>query len=102
MCRPGGGGGRGVDDIIAILSGVDVTDRDGGLGLEWHGPKLVERFSSRSDLEKLLLALLSQLGGVVAAGDRDETAREKAYFLMIAAAAQKLLEHCPDSEAPSV
>jgi hypothetical protein len=89
----------GVDDLLTILSSVDVTDRDDGLGLDWHGPKLVERINSRSELERLLLGLLTQLGGIPAAGDRDETAQEKAYFPMIAAAAQKLLELCPDNEA---
>ena len=90
----------GVDDVLIILSSVDVTDCDGGLGLDWHGPKLVERISSRTDLERLVLGLLSQLGGTVAAGDREETAREKAYFPMVAAATQKLLELCPDNDAP--
>jgi hypothetical protein len=89
-----------IDDLIAILSLVNVTDRDGGLGLDWHGPKLIERLSSPSDLEHLLQALLSQLGGTVAAGDREQTDREKAYFPMIAAAAHRLLELCPVDQAP--
>jgi hypothetical protein len=90
----------GVEDLLNILSSVDVTDRDGGLGLDWHGPKLVERIHPRGELERLLLGLLSQFGGTPAADDRDETAREKAYFPMIAAAAQKILELSPDNEAP--
>jgi hypothetical protein len=88
-----------VDDVLAILSSVDVTDRNGGLGLDWHGPKLVERINPPAQLERLLLGLLSQPGGTTAADDRHETAREKAYFPMIAAAAQKLLKLCPDNEA---
>ena len=90
----------GVDDLLAIMSSIDVTDRDGGLGLDWTGPKLVERINPRAELETLLLGLLSQLGGTTAAGDRDETTQEKAYFPMIAAAAQKLLELCSEKEAP--
>ena len=40
------------------------------------------------------------LGGTTAAGDRDETTQEKAYFPMIAAGAQKLLKLCSEKEAP--
>lgn len=89
-----------IGDLLIILSLVNVTDRDGGLGLDWHGPKLIERLSSRNDLEHLLQALLTQLGGTVAAGDREQTNREKAYFPMIAAAAHRLLELCPVDQAP--
>jgi hypothetical protein len=91
----------GIDDVLTILSSIDVTDRDGGLGLDWHGPKLVERITSRNDLERLLLGLLSQLGGTVAADDGEETAVETAYFPMISAVAQKLLELSHSNEAPS-
>jgi hypothetical protein len=90
----------GIDDVLEILSCIDVTDRDGGLGLDWHGPNLVERITSRTDVERLLLGLLSHMGGTVAAVDREETMIEKAYFPMIAAAAKKLLELSSDNEAP--
>jgi hypothetical protein len=62
-----------VDDLLLIMSQVDVTDSDGGLGLDWHGPKLIERLSSQADLERLVEGLLTQLGGSVSAGDREET-----------------------------
>ena len=91
-----------VDDVLTILSSVDVSNSDGGLGLDWHGPKLIERISSRIDLETLLRCLLLNLGETVSAGDREETAREKAVFPIIAAAAQKVFELCSDNEAPAV
>jgi hypothetical protein len=90
----------GIDDLLHILSHVDVTDSDGGLGLDWHGPKLIERLTSQADLERLVDALLKQLGGTVSAGEREETGREKAYFPIIAAAADRVLELCPIDEAP--
>jgi hypothetical protein len=90
----------GIDDLLHILLHVDVTDSDGGLGLDWHGPKLIERLTSQADLERLVDALLKQLGGMTSAGDREETEREKVYFPMIAAAADRILELCPIDQAP--
>lgn len=89
-----------IDDLLLILSLVDVTDSDGGLGLDWHGPKLIERLSSQADLERLVEGLLKQLGGTVSAGDRETTEQEKVYFPMIAAAADRILELCPVDQAP--
>jgi hypothetical protein len=89
-----------IDDLLLILSLVDVADSDSGLGLDWHGPKLIERISSQADLERLLDGLLKQLGGTVSAGDRENTKREEAYFPMIAAAADRVLELCPVDQAP--
>jgi hypothetical protein len=90
----------GIDDLLHILSHVDVTDSDGGLGLDWHGPNLIERLTSQADLERLVDALLTQLGGTTSAGERKETQREKVYFPMIAAAADRILELCPIDQAP--
>jgi hypothetical protein len=90
----------GIGDLLYILSHVDVTDSDGGLGLDWHGPKLIERLTSQADLERLVDALVKQLGGTVSAGERQETGREKVYFPMIAAAADRILELCPIDQAP--
>jgi hypothetical protein len=89
-----------IDDLLVILSLVDVTDRDGGLGLDWHGPKLIERLSSQADLERFVEGLLKELGGTVSIGDQETTEQEKVYFPMIAAAADRILELCPVDQAP--
>jgi hypothetical protein len=89
-----------VDDLLLIMSQVDVTDSDGGLGLDWHGPKFIERLSVQADLERLVEGVLRQLGGSAPAVDREETEREKVLFPMIAAAAHRLLELCPVNQAP--
>jgi hypothetical protein len=90
----------GIDNLLHILSRVDVTDSDGGLGLDWLGPKLIERLTSQADLERLVDALLKQLGGTTSAGEREETDREKVYFPMMVAAADRILELCPIDQAP--
>ena len=91
----------GADEVLSILSCIDPTGRNGGLGLDWHGTRIVERLRSRVDLEKLLLGALDQLGDTAPAVDRIETARERAYLPMIATAAQRIFELCPVNEAPA-
>ena len=44
----------GVGDLLDILSCVDVTATDGGLGLDWHGPKIIDRVHAASDVEAVL------------------------------------------------
>jgi hypothetical protein len=90
-----------VDDIIDTVAKVNVAANDGGLGFDWYGPKLIPRISSKADLGKILTGFLAQLGGTVADIDRETTAREKAYFPIIAEAADRLLELSPLEEAPS-
>jgi hypothetical protein len=90
----------GVSDLLDILSRVDVAATDGGLGLDWHGPKLIERVNTASDVEAVLTGLLKQLGGTVAADDRQLTKREEVYLSLIAAAAHRLLVLVPVDQAP--
>lgn len=90
-----------VADLISILAKIDVSDREGGLGLDWYGPKLVERINSSQELSMLLEALLTQLGGKVRAIDREDNDRERAYFPVIAASAHRLLMLSPVDETPA-
>ena len=50
-----------VEDFLLILSSVDVTDRKGGLGLEYHGPMLVDRLTSFAEAEQFLGGVLDRL-----------------------------------------
>jgi hypothetical protein len=90
----------GVGDLLDILSRVGVTATDGGLGLDWHGPKIIDRVHTGSDVEAVLTGLLTQLGGTVAADDRQLTKREEVYLSLIAAAAHRLLVLVPVDQAP--
>jgi hypothetical protein len=87
-----------VDDLLHVMGQIDVADRDGGLGLDWHGPKFVGKLQSTNDLEHLLQGLLTQLGGAVSAIDREENDRERAYFPTIAATAHRLLTLLPEDQ----
>jgi hypothetical protein len=90
-----------VDTLLNILDAIDVADGDGGLGLEWLGPRLAERLDDRRDLERLLRGLLDQLGnGPLGIGHIPDN-REQAYFAAIAATAGALLDKCALDEAPT-
>jgi hypothetical protein len=88
-----------IDDLPAILAKIDVTDSDGAVGFVWQSPDLVNRLTSRSELERLLKGLLEQFvnetSSVVLPDKRDES-----YFAAINAAAFRLLERCAAEEAP--
>ena len=88
-----------VADFLDILSRVDVTASDGGLGLDWRGPKLFERLKASVEAESMLVGLLAQLGGIVSP-DQIPTKRDEVYLLLIAAAAHRVLELSPVEEAP--
>jgi hypothetical protein len=89
-----------VDELLAFLAAMDVTDRDGGLGLEWGAPKFVTRIKSQLGLERLLIGLLEQLGGAPLGIGHQPSPREQAYFPAIGAAAHQLLILCDLDEAP--
>ena len=90
-----------VDDLLGILSVVDISDADGGLSFESQSPGLVDRLNARSELEKLLRGLLSQLGDDPVQIGHIPDKREEAYFAAIAATACRLLGHCGADEAPT-
>jgi hypothetical protein len=88
-----------VDDLLGIISAVDISDADGGLGFEWRSPGLVDRLDARLDLERLLNGLLDQLGEDTGGIGHSPDKREKAYFSAIAA--YRLLGWCGADEAPA-
>ncbi|MGE0854154.1 MAG: hypothetical protein AB7O44_31850 [Hyphomicrobiaceae bacterium] len=106
-----------VDELLNILSRVDVTDRSGGLSFDWQGPQLVERLQSRADLERLLRGLLelSRLdsgddaaaieGAVPLLSDarrRHQGDRVRMFLPTIGAGAARLLDRCALEEAPDI
>ena len=53
-----------VDDLLAILAKIDITNNDGATGFAWQGPDYADRLTrSDPDLERLLGGLLEQLRG---------------------------------------
>lgn len=86
-------------DFLDILSRVDVTATDGGLGLDWSGPKLLARVKVAPELEAVLTGLLSQLGSSLP-GDRFLTKRQEIYISLITAATHRLLELSPVDQLP--
>jgi hypothetical protein len=92
----------GIEALLEILGSIDVTDRDGSLGLEWRGEEWVQRLTRQSDLAKLLEGLLHQLGGRAGSLGHPIDARENAYTPAITMAAVALLATYPDDQAPDI
>jgi hypothetical protein len=91
-----------VDDLLAIIGTVDITDNDGAVAFGWQSPDLVNRLNSRVELQKLLSGLLEQLGDEAGNTGYPPNNREEAYFTAINSATCRLLECCPESEAPEM
>jgi hypothetical protein len=91
----------GVADLLAVLETMGDTRDEGGLDLQWDGPKLVAKLHCVTDLEQLLRGLLNLLGGEIGTRDYHEpTEREEAYFPAIDSAVVRLLKMSPPGEAP--
>ena len=89
-----------VDDLITILSRVDVIDREGGLSFDSHGASLLARLTSRPDLERLLQRLLEMAGPRRREGRREE--RPKVFLPALSGGAFHLLQLCPPGETPNI
>jgi hypothetical protein len=81
----------GIDDLLTILSQVDVTDRDGGLGFPWQSPELIARVDDPNDLERLLVGLLTLIGPERDDNRPNRDRREEALLAAIGSAAHRLL-----------
>jgi hypothetical protein len=90
-----------VDDFLGILAAIDVTDRDGGLGLDREGPELTERLTSPVEVDRLLGGLLHQLGPSTRPFGHQFSRREETYLPIVEAAAYRLLKQSPENEVPS-
>ena len=91
-----------VEDLIAILKVIDVTYRGGGLGLDYHGPKLVERLGSVAQTESLLSGLFDNLEARLNPGEELELRKDEPLLSTIEAAGRRLLELAPKSHAPTL
>ena len=89
-----------VDDLLAILAKIDITNNDGATGFTWQGPDYADRLSAGSDLERLLGGLLEQLGDETNSDDGLPDKREETYFAAINALAGRVLDRCSPEEAP--
>src|SRR5258708_21342785 len=90
------------DELLAITSGTDVTDADGGLGFEWQGPDLVKRLTSQLAIEKLLRGLVAELGGQLGSIGKVPEKREEAYAPAIGTLACGLLQVSAPDQAPTL
>lgn len=85
-----------VRDLLAILASIDLINDRSGVGFEWEGPQLVEKVTSREDLEELVSGLHTEVGREVDPRvPHYESQLETAYFPAMAAGALMLLRGLP-------
>jgi hypothetical protein len=90
-----------VDDLLMILSRVDVTDRGGGTGFDWQGPEIISRVNTPAELERLLLGLLNLIGPEPYPPRPNLDNREEAFLVAIGATAFELLVRSSLDSAPA-
>jgi len=90
------------DELVTLLGALSDEQRDANYGLQIHGPELVARLANRDDVEHLLKGFMVLMGPSAPPGTYQETEAEKACTPGVAAAARKLLELVPPSEAPDI
>lgn len=88
-----------IDDLLAVIKSVDLTDSSDGLGIGYVGPKLAERLDSATQTERLLAGMLDGLADPVSpiAGSVYE---ENPILSTIEAVGRRLLELSASTEAP--
>jgi hypothetical protein len=91
----------GIDEFLTLLNDMGEQSRDDHSGLGDSGPRLISRLSSREEIERILVGLMTQLGPSTGNYAHPETRREKSYYPMMAAAAHTLMQRVSDDEAPT-
>jgi hypothetical protein len=93
-----------VDDLLAILAGVQLGDGEGGgFNLDWHGADLAAKLATAAELTQLIKGLLSQLEPEPHDHDADDSSsRDAQYATTLATAAERLLELSTPNAAPEI
>ena len=90
-----------VEDLLMILASVDVTDRSGGLGFDYLGPKLVDRLTSAAEVERLISGVLDRLEAKLYPADEPDVRKDEPFLSTIEAAGRRILELVLPVEAPT-
>lgn len=90
-----------VDDFLLILKSVDGIDRSGGLGLDYLGPKLVDRLDSVAHTERLVAGLLDSLEAPLNPANEQELPKDEPFLSTIEAAGRRLLELVSPTDVPT-
>jgi hypothetical protein len=90
------------NQFVTVLSKIDVTERGGGIGLDWSDSNYIKRSLPQTDLETLLAAFLESIGHIRNQFGEPPTALEEAYYPVIATTASELLNLSPQNAVPSL
>ena len=90
-----------VDDLIVILKATDLTDRSGGFAWAYRAPKLVQRLTIGTEVEKLLDYLVGT-DPETTDGIEDEPGDDDGGIVdLVEATANRLLDLSPPDAAPT-
>lgn len=90
-----------VEDLVKILRSIDLSDRDGGLGYDWHGSTLVERLSSIKEVEEYIIGLIGLADENEANEEDYDEHLDSSISPALISAAQKALSLSPNTQVPT-
>lgn len=96
--------GRGltVDDLLAIVSGMTSDQRNATLGLDYYGPRVLERITRRADLEKFLQGVNRFAVDEEEDEEGESPPGRDAHRSLLIAASRSLMTLAGPSEVPRV
>jgi hypothetical protein len=92
-----------VDEFLLILESIDVNDQRDSLGLEYRGPKLIDKLDSITQIERLLDGLLKRfVTPINTTHERELLKKDEPFLSTIEAAGRRLLELAATMDAPTL
>jgi hypothetical protein len=88
-----------VAEFLELIAKVDVLARNGGLGFDWYGPKLMQRVKNPDDLSHIVADLLVHLDSPSLPSEHVERL-QAVYLPVLIEAAKRLLEESEPTVAP--
>ncbi|MDP9089327.1 MAG: hypothetical protein M3O26_11400 [Pseudomonadota bacterium] len=91
-----------VEDFLNIVSGMDDSARNATLGLDYYGPRCMERITKRVELEKFLHGIDQFVSTANNEMEEAESPGKEAHLSLLAAASLLLMAHAGADESPSI
>jgi hypothetical protein len=91
-----------VEDFLTIVSSMDDKERNATLGLDYYGPRCVERITKRVELENFLHGIDRLVGAENDEVEEAESPGKEAHLSLLAAASLLLMAQAGVDELPLV
>lgn len=90
-----------LDEMLALVDAARVKDDQGGLGVDYHGPRIAERAPDAAAAEALTNAILDRLDTRIEAEETDRSENDEALLETLEVAATRLLALSPADTLPT-